>query len=281
MRKIIFSLVLMICALELSAQTYKVVHISGGECLVDYGKGWEKLCINSTLTKNAILKNTSKPLSEVVLRETGTQNTYTVYMLSEQFNLTRFVSDKAKDKPTGDFKNFSGFVKDMVNASKAVMVNVRYDRDGTTHRDVSVSTVHDADDFIRCIVEKAGGSMLDFSTINNISSGLMVATDYDGGNIILTNYGNKNVHCYLLALKGEFLDPEPAIGNNYIILNANSETILPYTKQNGDKIAVIASEDTTNFSMHILLEAIMPMMEKHEHAIPAPKNRVPFSINIL
>ena len=284
MRKIVLSLILLAFTLCAGAQKYKVVHISGGECMVNSGQGWSKLSVNATLERNAVLKNMSKPLSEVVLREDGTQNTYKVYMLAEQFNLSSFITDKAKDKPSAELAKFSGFMRDMVTSSRAVTVNVQYDREvGTTHRDASSSFVYRTDDFVRCIARQAGG-VLDFSQPMSLSSELIVTMDYDGENITLTNYGGQTVNCYILAVRDMYKAqiPVPAIDDTCVVLPANSEVKLSYKMSSADKrLVMIASEEAAQLSTSLISEYIISLMGKREEGITVAGKVVPFSISIL
>ena len=284
MRKIVLSLILLAFTLCAGAQKYKVVHISGGECMVNSGQGWSKLSVNATLERNAVLKNMSKPLSEVMLREDGTQNTYKVYMLAEQFNLSRFITDKAKDKPSAELAKFSGFMRDMVTSSRAVTVNVQYDREvGTTHRDASSSFVYRTDDFVRCIARQAGG-VLDFSQPMSLSSELIVTMDYDGENITLTNYGGQTVNCYILAVRDMYKAqiPVPAIDDTCVVLPANSEMKLAYKMSSADKRLVMkASEEAAQLSTSLISEYIISLMGKREEGITVAGKVVPFSISIL
>ena len=284
MRKIVLSLMLLAFALCAGAQKYKVVHISGGECMVNTGQGWSKLSVNTTLERHAVLKNMSKPLSEVMLREDGTQNTYKVYMLAEQFNLGRFVTDKAKDKPSGELTKFSGFIKDMVTSSQAVTVNVQYDREvGTTHRDASSSFVYKTDDFVRCIAKQAGG-VLEFSQPMSLSSELIVTMDYDGENITLTNYGGETANCYILAVRDMYreLIPVPAIDNACVVVPAGTEMKLAYKMSAEDKrLVLIASEEVARFSTELISEYIISLMGKHEDGITVMGKELPFCISIL
>lgn len=284
MRKIVISLVLMFFAICAGAQKYRVVHVSGGECLVNSGNGWSRLSVNASLDRKAVLKNTCTPLSEVVLREEGTQNTYKVYMLAEQFELARFVTDKVKDKPSGDLKNFSGFMKDMITSSQAVTVNVRYDREtGTTHRDASESFVYKTDDFVRCIANHVGG-VLEFTQPMSLSSELIVTMDYDGENITLTNYGGQTVNCYILAVRDMYKAqiPVPAIDDTCVVLPANSEVKLSYKMSSADKrLVMIASEEAAQLSTSLISEYIISLMGKREDGITVAGKVVPFSISIL
>ena len=284
MRKIVLSLILLAFTLCAGAQKYKVVHISGGECMVNSGQGWSKLSVNATLERNAVLKNMSKPLSEVMLREDGTQNTYKVYMLAEQFNLSRFITDKAKDKPSAELAKFSGFMRDMVTSSRAVTVNVQYDREvGTTHRDASSSVVYRTDDFVRCIARQAGG-VLDFSQPMSLSSELIVTMDYDGENITLTNYGGQTVNCYILAVRDMYKAqiPVPAIDDTCVVLPANSEVKLSYKMSSADKrLVMIASEEAAQLSTSLISEYIISLMGKREEGITVAGKVVPFCISIL
>lgn len=284
MRKILLSLMLLTFAICAGAQKYKVVHISGGECMVNSGQGWSKLSVNTTLERNAVLKNMSKPLSEVMLREDGTQNTYKVYMLAEQFNLSSFITDKAKDKPSGDLAKFSGFVKDMVTSSRAVTVNVQYDREvGTTHRNASQSFVYKTDDFVRCIANHVGG-VLEFTQPMSLSSELIVTMDYDGENITLTNYGGQTVNCYILAVRDMYKAqiPVPAIDDTCVVLPANSEMKLVYKMSSADKrLVMIASEEAAQLSTSLISEYIISLMGKREEGITVAGKVVPFSISIL
>lgn len=284
MRKILLSLMLLAFTLCAGAQKYKVVHISGGECMVNSGQGWSKLSVNATLERNAVLKNMSKPLSEVMLREDGTQNTYKVYMLAEQFNLSSFITDKAKDKPSGDLAKFSGFMKDMVTSSRAVTVNVQYDREvGTTHRNASQSFVYKTDDFVRCIANHVGG-VLEFTQPMSLSSELIVTMDYDGENITLTNYGGQTVNCYILAVRDMYKAqiPVPAIDDTCVVLPANSEVKLSYKMSSADKrLVMIASEEAAQLSTSLISEYIISLMGKREEGITVAGKVVPFSISIL
>ena len=284
MRKIVLSLILLAFTLCAGAQKYKVVHISGGECMVNSGQGWSKLSVNATLERNAVLKNMSKPLSEVMLREDGTQNTYKVYMLAEQFNLSSFITDKAKDKPSGDLAKFSGFMKDMVTSSRAVTVNVQYDREvGTTHRNASQSFVYKTDDFVRCIANHVGG-VLEFTQPMSLSSELIVTMDYDGENITLTNYGGQTVNCYILAVRDMYKAqiPVPAIDDTCVVLPANSEVKLSYKMSSADKrLVMIASEEAAQLSTSLISEYIISLMGKREEGITVAGKVVPFSISIL
>ena len=252
--------------------------------MVNSGQGWSKLSVNATLERNAVLKNMSKPLSEVVLREDGTQNTYKVYMLAEQFNLSSFITDKAKDKPSAELAKFSGFMRDMVTSSRAVTVNVQYDREvGTTHRDASSSFVYRTDDFVRCIARQAGG-VLDFSQPMSLSSELIVTMDYDGENITLTNYGGQTVNCYILAVRDMYKAqiPVPAIDDTCVVLPANSEVKLSYKMSSADKrLVMIASEEAAQLSTSLISEYIISLMGKREEGITVAGKVVPFSISIL
>lgn len=285
MRKIVLSLILMFFAICAGAQKYRVVHVSGGECMVNSGNGWSRLSVNASLDRKAVLKNTCTPLSEVILREEGTQNTYKVYMLAEQFELARFVTDKVKDKPSGDLKNFSGFMKDMITSSQAVTVNVRYDREtGTTHRDASESFVYKTDDFVRCIARQAGG-ILDFTKPMSLSSELVVTMDYDGKTITLANYGDQTVNCYLLAVRYEYMAdvPKPLFEDNCVVLSAGSEVKIEYEKKPEDKrLVMIASEEAAQLKTKLLSEYIRPWQgDRTDDDISVVEKIVPFSISIL
>lgn len=252
--------------------------------MVNSGQGWSKLSVNATLERNAVLKNMSKPLSEVMLREDGTQNTYKVYMLAEQFNLSRFITDKAKDKPSAELAKFSGFMKDMVTSSRAVTVNVQYDREvGTTHRDASSSFVYRTDDFVRCIARQAGG-VLDFSQPMSLSSELIVTMDYDGEYITLTNYGSATANCYILAIRDMYREqiPVPAIDNTCVVVPPRTEMKLEFKMSIEDKkLVMIASEESAQLSTKLISDYIISLMGEHEKGITVIGKDMPFCISIL
>ena len=252
--------------------------------MVNSGQGWSKLSVNTTLERNAVLKNMSKPLSEVMLREDGTQNTYKVYMLAEQFNLSRFITDKAKDKPSAELAKFSGFMRDMVTSSRAVTVNVQYDREvGTTHRDASSSFVYRTDDFVRCIARQAGG-VLDFSQPMSLSSELIVTMDYDGEYITLTNYGGETANCYILAIRDMYREqiPVPAIDNTCVVVPPRTEMKLEFKMSIEDKkLVMIASEESAQLSTKLISDYIISLMGEHEKGITVIGEDMPFCISIL
>ena len=278
MRKVIFTIVLCCCVFSSMAQTYKVVSFSGGECKVNNGNGWEVLGVSTRLDENSILWNTEYPSSEVILREEGQQRTFRVYMLNEQFALRRFVTDEAKGRPSGNLAKFSGYIVDIMQATKTVKVNVNHGRTMVTHRDASDGAISPADEFVRCVAAKFGGQM-DVEGMTTLSSGLMVDLSYDGQTIALSNYSDEDVCVYLNVLTRRYASYTVAamFEDEIITLSAMSETSVPFTGPM-DKIILLASKVDHRYDPAVIAEVLEMSIGRQS---PAPESEVPFCINIF
>ena len=280
MRKIAVSLMLILCVCLAHAQSYTVVHISGGECQVDDGNGWKPLAVTASLDKNAVLRNTGKPYSEVVMREAGSEMVYKVYLLEDNFELVRFVTDRSKDIPSGEVEKFSCFMMEMIRTSKAISVNVNYNRITATHRDGSESELSSADDFMRYIAHAAGGR-LDVGSVAGLSSGLIADVRKEDGCLVITNYGDEPVFCYPCVLRRIYasLTASPVYSDRIFMLEPGTEATVPYEKPSAaEKTVVIFSTADVIYDPVIVSEYLQIVMDRKA---PEPQDKYAFCVNIL
>lgn len=285
MRKIAVTLMLLMCACAAFAQKYRVVSVSGGDCLVDNGNGWELLSVNASLHSGSVLRNTGKPYSEVILREEGMDRIYRVYMLEENFSLGRFVTDRSKDKPAGEVEKFSCFMMEMIRSSKAVAVNVSYYHSATSVRAVdgdseNVDRQLPVRDFFRCIAQKAGGR-IDLSSPASFSSGLSVDAARTDGGVVITNYSNEPVLCYLCRIRRSYAGyaVSPVFEQHAYPVEPATAVMVPYEKASeAERLVVISSESDAEFDPVDVARFLQMTADNVD--LPAEKESC-FGINIL
>ena len=189
-------------SVSVSAQNKSFIVVSKtGDCSILQGKDWQPLKVGTRLTENSVLRNSGQPEAEIQLIGMETGESYKVFILHSQFEMSTLFNNPETDYSKGSASSYIHYVLQTALEAGSDTHFVR-NYTGITHRDDSLLIVSDMDKIMYSI---AKGNVFFIDNLKEFSSDYPVSAEVVPEGVILDNEADVPLYFILFTVEE---DPE-------------------------------------------------------------------------
>lgn len=193
-------------ALGASAQNKTFIAVSKtGDCSIQQGKDWPALKVGTQLTEKSVLRNSGQPEAEIQLIGMETGESYKVFILHSQFEMSSLFNNPVQDYSKGSGSSYVHYVLQTALEAGSDTHFVR-NFTGVTHRADSLLIVEDVDKILYSI---ARGDVFLIDNLKSFRSDYPVSAEVIPGGVILDN--EADIPLYFILYTVENSDDGPVL----------------------------------------------------------------------
>ena len=237
----------MLFALSVCGQTqsrFQIISLNqNARTFVNSETGWVLADLDTPIDSGTVFKNYSDPVSRILIRDWEKNMQYNIILEQEEFPLALALAAKTKDS---NGKMLPYFAKAIVDAQKPTLFNSR-SATAVSQRSTSYNSAQHklALSVYAGLVCSDGKFHVD--SVASVSSYPVGCRRHKDGSFILTNYtDDKDLYFTLLTytrVAGGAIKVTAVLPDYFVMLEPQSETLIPSDGATGDQTVLIATED--------------------------------------